>query len=49
MQQGKAGMWIYGTHAILSSTRAWQQDPGRPDPIVGDKKCTLANPEGLLC
>jgi multiple sugar transport system substrate-binding protein len=49
MQQGKAGMWIYGTHAHPQLDAALgSKIQVVPTPIVGDKKCTLANPEGLF-
>ena len=49
MEQGKAGMWIYGTHAHPQLNAALgERIQVVPTPNVGDKPYMLANPEGLF-
>jgi len=49
MEQGKAGMWIYGTHANPQLDAALgQRIQPVPTPNVGGKPYMLANPEGLF-
>ena len=49
MEQGKAGMWIYGTHAHPQLNAALgDRIQVVPTPNVGDKPYMLANPEGLF-
>lgn len=49
MEQGRAGMWIYGTHAHpqLNSALGERIQVVRT-PNVGGKPVTLANPEGMF-
>jgi hypothetical protein len=49
MEQGKAGMWIYGTHAHPQlNTALGERIQVVPTPNVGEKPYMLANPEGLF-
>ena len=49
MEQGKAGMWAYGTHAHPQLNAALgEKIQVVPTPNVGDKPYMLANPEGLF-